>query len=573
MDILGINCFGHDSSATLLRDGVPVHAVEEERLSRDKHTGEFPEAAIRSCLEFGGLRGRDLDAVTFYWDPSIHRLRHLLHLLRYAPQSLNLLWGRWRTDSDLRNIRGRLATHLGVPAERVHFVEHHLAHAASAFFPSGFEESAIFTCDGVGEYTSTLFATGRDNRIERLHEVFFPHSIGDFYSAITEYLGFRFSSDEGKVMGLAPYGDPERFGDLFGSLLRTVGEGRYRLDTSYFRFHTHGGGAWYAPKLVRALGPPRRSDEPIEQIHKDVAAAVQQTAGDCIVELLRWLHGRTGMSKLAIGGGVGLNAEINGRILRETPFSDLFVQPAANDASGSLGSALYWWHHELDRPRQFVMEHAFLGPVVSEDQHLAALGRRGLRSETLEDAELIERVAAALAEGRIVGWFRGRMEYGPRALGHRSILTAPFPADMKNVLNERVKHREPFRPFAPSVLVERAGDYFLETQPSPFMTMVYRTRPERRTEIPAVNHVNDTGRVQTVSREQTPTFYDLIARFGELTGVPVLLNTSFNRAGEPIVNSPDEAISCFLDEEIDLLVLDRLLVDKRDVDQSPSAGT
>ena len=566
MEILGINCFGHDSAAALLRDGLPVCAVEEERYSRVKHTGAFPEAAIQECLDAAGIEGRDLDAVTFYWDPSIHRLRHLLHFVRYAPRSFHLLRSRWQADRDLRTVRGRLSAHLGTPRDRVHMVEHHLSHAASAFFPSGFDEAAIFTCDGVGEYTSTMFGVGRGSGFERLHEIYFPHSIGDFYSAITEYLGFRFSCDEGKVMGLASYGDPDRYGDLFRSILRVVPEGRYRLDTSYFRYHTHGADDWYSPKLVRALGPPRGPDEPIEQRHKDIAAAVQQAAGNCIVELLRWLHRRTGMSNLAISGGVGLNAEINGRILAQTPFSDVFVQPAANDASGSLGSALYWWHQHLGHPRQFVMESAALGPEVSDEQHREAIDRHGLHAEELEEAELVERVAEALASGRIVGWFQGPMEYGPRALGNRSILAAPFPAEMKDTLNERVKHRESFRPFAPSVLAERVGEFFQESEPSPFMTMVYRTRTEHRERIPAVNHVDDTGRVQTVTREQSPLFYDLIARFGDRTGTPVLLNTSFNRAGEPIVNTSAEAITCFLDEEIDVLVLGHLLVDKRNVD-------
>lgn len=565
MNILGVNCYGHDASATLVVDGIPVCAVEEERFIRQKHTGKFPVNAIACCLEMGKLRGADLDAVGFYWDPTIHRARQAMHLLRYFPASLNLLKARSGNARLLYGIKGQLASHLGMAESKVHFVEHHLAHAASAFFVSPFDEAAVFSYDGVGEWTTTLYGMGRGHHITRLGEVFFPHSLGDFYSMMSEYLGFRHSGGEGKVMGLAPYGDPSRYYDKLRPLIRVLDNGQYRLDTSYIRYHTHGKYQWFSPKLEALLGPARAKESEMTQHYMDIAAALQQVVEDCVLELLQWLHRETKTNRLAISGGVGLNSVINGRIITESPFTEVFVQPAANDASGSLGAAYHLWHEVFGRPRRYVMRHAYLGPEIPEAVHRAAVEKAGLAFRRLEDDEIIERTATLLADKKIVGWFQGRMEYGPRSLGNRAILSAPFPAEMKDILNARVKHREPFRPFAPSLPAELVGEYFEHDYPTPFMLMVYKTRADKRACIPAVDHVDGTGRVQGVERDTNPRYYDLIQRFGQKTGVPVLLNTSFNVRGEPIMHSTEQAIDCFLGEDMDALVLGNLFLDKADV--------
>ncbi len=568
MNILGVNCYGHDASATLLVDGIPVCAVEEERFLRRKHTGRFPENAIKCCLEMGNLKGSDLDAVGFYWDPTIHRARHAAHFLRYFPASLHLLKARGDTARKLARIKPQLSRFLSVPESKIHFVEHHLAHAASAFFVSPFDQAAIFSYDGVGEATTTLYGVGKGNRLEKRGEVFFPHSLGDFYSMMTEFVGFHHSGGEGKIMGLAAYGDPEPFYDRLRSIVRLTGNGQYRLDTSYLRYHTHGKYGWYSPKLVELIGPPREPESEMTTRYQDIAAAAQKVVEECVLELLRWHHQQTKTNRLTISGGVGLNSVVNGRIIAETPFTEVFIQPAANDASGSFGSAFYLWNQVFKKPRGYVMGNAYLGPSVPDHRHRAALEAAGLEYETFSTEQLIERVSSMLAEGKIVGWFQGRMEYGPRALGNRSILAAPFPASMKDTLNARVKHREHFRPFAPSLPHERLGEYFMHDYITPFMLLVYKTRPEKRAVIPAVDHVDGTGRVQSLVRSENPLYYDLITRFGEKTGVPVLLNTSFNVRGEPIMLTSEQAIGCFLGEDMDGLALGNLFVDKGNVPAS-----
>jgi carbamoyltransferase len=513
----------------------------------------------------GRIEGRDLDAVGFYWDPTVHRGKQALHLARYFPASLNLLKARGDTARLLAGIKPRLATHLGVPESKVHYVEHHMAHAASAFFVSPFEDAAILSYDGVGEWTTTLYAMGRGNRITKHGEVFFPHSLGDFYSMMTEYLGFKHSGGEGKVMGLASYGDPAKYYDKLRPLVRVLGDGQYRLDTSYLRYHTHGKYQWFSPKLEALLGPARPYESAMTQKCMDIAAAMQRVVEDSVLELLQWHHRQTKTTKLAISGGVGLNSVVNGRIITESPFTEVFVQPAANDGSGSFGAAYHLWNQVFKKPRGYVMSHAYLGPEISEARHRAAIEKEGLTFEQLSREDLIERTASMLAAGKIVGWFQGRMEYGPRSLGNRSILSAPFPAEMKDILNARVKHREPFRPFAPSLPAELVGEFFEHDYPSPFMLMVYKTRPDKKAQIPAVDHVDGTGRVQGVERDTNPLYYDLITRFGQKTGVPVLLNTSFNVRGEPIMHAPEQALDCFLGEDMDALVLGNLFLDKRHV--------
>ena len=565
MKILGVNCYGHDASATLLIDGVPVCAVEEERFVRKKHTGEFPVNAIKCCLDMGGITGAELDAVGFYWDPAIHRARQAMHLLRYFPASLNLLKARTETARLLAGIKPKLSAHLGVPVSKIHYVEHHLCHAASAFFVSPFDEAAIFSYDGVGEWTTTLYGVGKGNQMEKCGEVFFPHSLGDFYTMMTEFLGFHHSGGEGKIMGLSSYGDASKYYNKLRPLIQILGDGQYRLDTSYLRYHTHGKYQWFSPKLVELLGPARPYESEMTSRCEDIAAATQKVVEDCVLELMQWHHQQTGYKRLTISGGVGLNSVVNGRIITETPFNEVFVQPAANDGSGSFGAAYYLWNQVFKKPRTYVMNNAYLGPSIPDSQHKAAVEKEGLHYEVLSREEIIERAASMLAAGKIIGWFQGRMEYGPRSLGNRSILSAPFPASMKDTLNARVKHREPFRPFAPSLPAERVGEYFEHDYLSPFMLMVYKTREEKRAEIPAVDHVDRTGRVQSVVREENPLYYDLITRFGQKTGVPCLLNTSFNVRGEPIMHRTEQALDCFLGEDMDALVLGNLFLDKKNV--------
>jgi carbamoyltransferase len=404
--------------------------------------------------------------------------------------------------------------------------------------------------------------------MQKHSEVFFPHSLGEFYSMMTEFLGFHHSGGEGKVMGLSAYGDPQPFYKRLRSIVRLTGNGQYKLDTSYLRYHTHGKRAWFSPKLVELIGPARAYESEMTPHYEDIAAATQRVVEDCVLELMEWHHHQTGHHRLTISGGVGLNSVVNGRIITETPFTEVFIQPAANDASGSFGAAFYLWNQVFKKPRRYVMGNAYLGPEIPNHQHRATIEAEGLCYETLSRDELVERVASTLAEGKIVGWFQGRMEYGPRSLGNRSILAAPFPASMKDTLNARVKHREPFRPFAPSLPAERVGEYFQHDYPSPFMLLVYKTRPEKRSVIPAVDHVDGTGRVQSVIRDENPLYYDLITRFGEKTGVPVILNTSFNVRGEPIMHSPLQALECFLGEDMDALALGPYFLEKQKVPAS-----
>ena len=569
--ILGLNAFHGDAAAALVIDGELVAAAEEERFNRIKHVAGFPALAAAWCLRDAGLEPRALDHVAIGRDPRANlgpKVRQTARRLRNPRYVVE----RLRSMRSVTGTKDELARALSTPPDALlaefHRVEHHLAHAASAFFVSPFDEAAVLTLDGFGDFASALLAHGRGNRLEVLDRVTFPHSLGIYYTAITQWLGFPKYGDEGKVMGLAPYGDPEVHRERMRELVRL--DGLFELDLEYFTHHVQGVdmtwaagsptiGRIFSSRLEDAFGPAREPGSELAKHHEDVAAALQAVLEEAYLHLVREAHRRTGAANLCLAGGVALNAVANGRIRPETPFEEVYVQPAAGDSGIAVGAAYHVWNNELGRPRGFVMEHAYTGPHYSDDECAQALREAGLEPERLDDDALFRTVAERIADGDVVGWFQGRMEFGPRALGNRSIVTDPRRHDMKDTLNARIKHREPFRPFAPSVLAEKAGEWYEQDYTSPFMILVYKTRPEKRGEIPAVNHVDDTGRLQTVEERVAPRYHRLIAEFARLTGVPIVLNTSFNE-NEPIVMTPREAVETFLKTRMDVLVLGNNLV-------------
>jgi carbamoyltransferase len=572
--VLGINSYHSSASAALMVDGELVAAVEEERFSRVKYETGFPARSVRYCLDAAGISLRDVDHVATAGDP----MANLWRKLRFAvgtPAGRKLARRRGEPVAQMR-IKGTLAQACGVDPAKLraafHRVEHHPAHMASAYLVSPFERAAVASFDGVGDMISTMWGVGEGSKLTILGEVSFPHSLGMFYTGITQYLGFNRYGDEYKVMGLASYGEPTYLEGM-RDVLRQTDDMRFELDMDCFRHAREiqpmvwkGGPATLGPiwdeGLVRKFGPVRSGpEEPLEQRHRDVASSMQRRLEEVELSMLRALHDRTGMDALCLAGGVALNCVVNGQIRRETGFRDLYVQPAAYDGGTSLGAAAYVYHHLLGAPRRYVMDHAYLGPEFDEAACRSALEGAGLSYRRLDDEQLVRRVASDLAGGAIVGWFQGRMEFGPRALGNRSILADPRRADMKDVLNARIKHREPFRPFAPAILEESTAQWFEDDYPSPFMLLTYRVRAARRQEIPGPTHVDGTGRLQTVRRNGNPLYHDLISAFGELTGVPVLLNTSFNE-NEPICCSPQEAVDTFRRTRMDVLVLGALYADE-----------
>jgi carbamoyltransferase len=565
--ILGLNAFHGDAAAALVIDGELVAAAEEERFNRVKHCAGFPGLAAAWCLADAGLTAADLDHVAIGRDPKANLGAKVRQVLR-KPPSAAYLRSRLANASQVKDAKGQLAEALGVPAAtlraQLHHVEHHVAHASSAFHVSPFDEAAVLTVDGFGDYASVLVGHGRGNHVEVLDRVLFPHSLGILYTAVTQWLGFPYYGDEGKVMGLAPYGDPEPHLEQLRRLVRPDGP-LFRLELDYFTHHSAGVemtwddgsptiGRIFSPRLEQLLGPARVPKSELRKEHHDVAASLQRVLEETYLHLVRSVQERTGSTRLCLAGGVALNAVANGMIRQQTAIEEVYVQPAAGDSGTAVGAAYQVWHETLGKPRSFVMRHAYTGPGFDDDACAAAVTAAGLESELLDDDALFPLVAGRIAEGDVVGWFQGRMEFGPRALGHRSIVADPRRTDMKDILNARIKQREPFRPFAPSLLAEAAGDWFEQDYTSPFMVMVYKTRPEKRILIPAVNHVDDTGRLQTVERDVEPRHYRLIEEFGRLTGVPILLNTSFNE-NEPIVETPAQAIACYLRSDIDVLVL------------------
>jgi carbamoyltransferase len=590
--VLGLNAFHADSAAALLLDGHFAVGVEEERLNRVRHWAGLPAGAVAAVLEGSGREPGQVEHVAVSRDPSAHLLAKLLFTLRRRP-GLAALRSRLRNHRRIRGLEPQLrGAWRGQPFRaRVHAVEHHRAHLASAFYGSPFEQAACLTVDGFGDFLSSLSAVGRGARLEPQDEVAFPHSLGLLYTAVTQFLGFTGYGDEYKVMGLAAYGEPT-FLQALRALVTLRDDGGFETDPSFF-VHTSEGvtmsweggepriGRLWSPRFEEVFGPPRRPEDEIADPQRDLAASLQAVYEEAFFHRLNALQRRTRLKALCLAGGCAFNSVANGKIFARTGFEDVFVQPAAGDAGTALGAAQYVWHQVLGQPRDFVMRHSYWGAAFEEPQLLAALERAlpgfdrasGWRNGTLavrrhaRETELVRETAAALAEGRIVGWFQGRSEWGPRALGNRSILADPRRIEVREALNARIKRRESFRPFAPAILEERVGDYFEISYPDPFMAKVYPIRPARRAEIPAVTHVDGSGRLQTVAREQNPRFWALIHAFGERTGVPVLLNTSFNE-NEPIVNTPDEALDCFLRTGLDRLVLGDWVVERLDTESA-----
>jgi carbamoyltransferase len=592
--ILGISCFYHDAAAALLKDGVLIAAAEEERFSRKKHDSGYPTLAVAYCLEEAGITADDIDYVVFYEKPLPKFERLLTTALATWPRSTVVFREAMITWLNEKLwIKDRIRRQLAVPHEKVLFVEHHLSHAASAFFCSPYEESAILTIDGVGEWTSATLGSGRatwdgsgSNSIELFQESRFPHSLGLYYSAFTACLGFEVNDGEYKVMGMAPYGQPDMI-DKVRKVINFADDGSFWLDMDYFSFH-HSMENTFSRKFEQLFGEPRVKDSDFythgtglpehysndllksNQYYADVAASVQRTTEDAIINIANYLHKRTGSKRLSMAGGVAFNSVANGRILRETPFEELYIQPQAGDAGGALGAALYAHHVLLGKPRAFVMDHAYWGRGYSDSEVKEALDRRGVRFEYIEDEDKLAEVCASeLASGRVLGWYQGRFEWGPRSLGNRSIIADPRREEMKDTVNVKIKFREPFRPFAPSILGDHVGDYFdgvnnagsWPKELTKFMLAVMPVREDKQAKIPAVSHLG-TGRLQTVHADSNRRYHKLISNFNDITGVPVIMNTSFNLRGEPIVTTPDNAMNTFFASGLDTLVLGNHIVRK-----------
>ena len=555
MLILGITCHGtHDTSACLVQDGEVLFVAEEERFSRVKHDNSLPTSAICAALAHVGASRDEIDHVVFSWQTSVIPFQFGAFLLRYFPRSL-LALGKGGDFKRLRRVRRLLRSEAGVTSP-YHDLSHHLGHAASTFYPSPFDEALVVTLDGLGDFDTGAVFVGRDTSLTKVERISFPHSLGLAYSSVTEFLGFESYSEEGKVMGLASYGEPS-YSETFERAIKFRPNGRFEIDVSYFNF-PYGLTPRYGKRLVRELGPPRVPESELTKRHMDVAASLQCRIEDVVLHILRYHQRMTGQRNLCLAGGLFLNSQINARIAEEGLFDNIFVQPAAGDPGIAIGSALQTHYRLTGDTRRWRMEHAYLGPEYDETACERALKASGLDYERPE--EIAEAAAAVLAAGKTVGWFQGRMEIGPRALGNRSILADPCQPWMKDHLNARVKHREGFRPYAPSVPVELAADYFDIDGPLPYMLFVCRVQPERRAVIPAVTHVDGTARLQTVDRGTNPLFHALHEAFNKLTGVPVLLNTSFNVRGQPIVCTPEDAIQTFLNTELDALAAGPFLV-------------
>jgi len=581
MNILGINAYHGNASAAIVCEGRLVAAVEEERFNRVKYAAGFPAQAIRYCLKEAGLTLAEIDHVAVPRDP----YARLATKLFYAARMPSFARERVKVLAKFTGIPEALAQVFESDPKKLkakfHRVEHHQAHLASSFFVSPFERAALLSADGLGDFASTMWGTGNGSQMNIDGAVAFPHSLGLFYSAVTQYLGFPKFGDEYKVMGLAAYGEPEQI-EAFREIVRfdahSNGNG-FRLGLDYFTHHRTGPemswaeadktptlGKMFSEELPKRLGPARTAEEPLEQRHRNLAASLQARLEEVYLGMLKKLGERTGLKAVCLAGGVAFNCVANGKIFEATPFEKVYVHPAAGDAGLAVGAAYYVWHQKLGKPRSFVMDHAYWGPGYSREEIRSAIDsngvvQKGFRVAELPEQELVRSTAAIIADGKILGWFQGRCEWGPRALGNRSIVADPRRPEMKEILNRRIKHRESFRPFAPSILAEATGNYFEESHASPFMTLAYPVRAEKRGAIPAPTHVDGTGRLQTVTREANPRYHALISAFRDLTGVPVVLNTSFND-NEPIVCRPEEAIDCFLRTQMDALVLGDFLITK-----------
>ena len=582
MNILGINAYHGNSSAAIVCDGKLVAAVEEERFNRVKYAAGFPAQAIRCCLKEANLKLEEIDHVGVPRDP----YARLATKLFYAVRMPSFARERAKVIAKFTGIREALAQAFDIdPANlkaQFHRVEHHQAHLASTFFVSPFERAALLSADGLGDFASTMWGTGCGNRMSVEGAIAFPHSLGLYYTAVTQFLGFPKFGDEYKVMGLAAYGQPEQV-DVFRDIVRFDANdyaNRFRLRLDYFTHHRTGPemtwadagktpvqGRLFSEEMTKRLGAKRAPEEPLEQRHRNVAASLQMRLEEVYLGMLKKLAAHSGLKAVCLAGGVAFNCVANGKIFDETSFEQVYVQPAAGDGGLSLGAAYYVLHQKLGKPRSFVMDHAYWGPGFSGGDIRGAIESKRLAGKPycvtkLHEDELARRAAAIVAEGKILGWFQGRAEWGPRALGNRSIVADPRRVDMKETLNRRIKHRETFRPFAPSILAEATGEWFEKSHASPFMNFAYPVRAEKRAQIPAPTHIDGTGRLQTVNREANPRYHALISAFRDLTGVPMVLNTSFND-NEPIVCHPEEALDCFLRTEMDALILGDFLIAKQ----------
>ncbi len=585
MIVLGLNAYHGDAAACVVVDGKLIAAAEEERFVRVKHWAGLPVNAVKYCLQEAGIELKDVDHIAINRNPKANIMKKVLFAFRKRP-SLNLVTNRLKNAMKIGDVKEALCKGLGgEPKElkaRVHNVEHHVAHLASSFLVSTFDEAALVSVDGFGDFVGAMWGKGSGNVLQVAGRTFFPHSLGLFYLAFTQYLGFPKYGDEYKVMGLAAYGEPSFMSEM-RSIVRVSDEleGFFELDLDFFIHHSEGVsmtweegepemGPVYSWKIEELLGPPRKGrDEKITDRHRDIAASLQQRYEEVFFHVLNQVYRKTGCKRLALAGGCAMNSVANGKIFENTPFEEVFIHPAAGDAGGAIGAAFYVYNSVLGYPRGFVLEHAYWGPEFSDEKISEQLSAYRKELEEMscsveradDEEELCMKTTRAIAEGKVVGWFQGRMEWGPRALGNRSIVVDPRRAEMKDVLNARIKRREPFRPFAPSILREHTGEYFETDYPVPFMLMVFSVKPEKREIIPAVTHVDGTGRLQTVEECQNPLYYRLIKAFYGLTGVPVLLNTSFNE-NEPIVCTPKEALDCFLRTKMDVLVLGNHIISR-----------
>lgn len=573
MKILGINAYHGDASAALVVDGQLVAAVEEERFNRVKHWAGFPSESIRYCLEHAGASIADVDHVAISFDPRANFGRRLAFVASHRPSARAIL-DRLQRQGKTLGLEDQLAQGLGVERKQIrarfHRVEHHRSHVAAGYLISPYDEAAILSIDGMGDFTSTLTAYGRGNHWQELDRVYFPHSIGFLYSTITMYLGFPHYGDEYKVMGLAPYGEPE-FADVIRRMIRPCGD-TFKLNLDYFTHQKRGvkmkwnDGApivqpFHSSKLVEELGPMRANGEELTSRHDNIAKSLQVVTEEIILHLLRKLHDKTQSENLCLTGGVAMNSVANGKITSETPFRNVYIPAGAADNGTCFGAAFYVWNRVLGRPRSFIQEHAYWGCSSDDRTCAAAIDQMQVPYDQFDSDDLLDATVSLLLDGKVVGWFQGRMEFGARALGNRSLIADPRRADMRDIINLRIKFREKFRPFAPSILEEHVSEWFEIDEPTPYMEKVFPIRPEKQAEIPAVTHVDGTGRLQTVSKSSNPLYHALISRFHEKTGVPILLNTSLNE-NEPVVRTPAEAISCFLRTDMDALVLGNCVIDR-----------
>ena len=576
MIIVGINAYHADSSAAIFVNGKMIAAIEEERFTRLKHWAGFPGLSIAFCLKEAGVNWQDVDFFAIGRDPRAKFFKKVLFLASHPGGSIRVVKDRLSNSRKVASIEKELSVLSGLPessfAGKVRNIEHHRSHLASAFFASPFEEAACLSIDGSGDFSTTMTGIGKGNKITVLDSLDFPHSLGIFYTAFTQWLGFPHYGDEYKVMGMAPYGEPQ-YVEKLKDVIQLTGDGLFRLNLSYFRDATSGVISYgedhipvvaplFSDKLVQVFGAPRKKEEALTQFHKDMAASIQRMAETVIFHILESLHKKTGLDRVCIAGGVAQNSVANGKITRNTGFKEVYIPSAGHDAGISMGAALYVQHQEQQMDRQPPIYSAYTGSRFSNEEIRKLLDAKGIAYAQMDDVALYDRVTECLIGGGVVGWMNGRAEFGPRALGGRSILADPRRTDAKEILNAKIKRRESFRPFAPSILKEYVDDYFELNEPVPFMEKVFPIRKEKRASIPAVTHVDGTGRLQTVDRDVSPRYYALIDAFRAKTGVPILLNTSFNE-NEPIVNKPEEALDCYLRTSMHMLVMENIVVQRK----------